>query len=189
LRLGKLSDGKSIGQIVNFSTHQVINKKKNSKFKEMEVSWEEYGRSTVQLPDSYDPEWKRNGREKEKEGKGKENELSLRSSSSPSPEIQITEKPKNGKKLPEIEFDVLTGSWNKITDEDRARWRTAFPAVDIEVELAKASSWLVANPANAKSRYRRFLTSWLSRAQDRAPRTTPAKPDGHGDAWSGVKRL
>lgn len=49
----------------------------------------------------------------------------------------------------------------------------AYPAVDVPREIAAADGWLVANPANAKKNGARFLTGWLLRAQERAPRAVP----------------
>jgi hypothetical protein len=44
----------------------------------------------------------------------------------------------------------------------------AYPAADLRVELAKAHEWLRANPAQARrSNWRRFVTGWLTRCQDR----------------------
>jgi hypothetical protein len=58
--------------------------------------------------------------------------------------------------------------WDGITDEDRVSWAKAYPACDIVTELAKAVEWILANPARGKkSNYRRFITNWLSRSQDR----------------------
>lgn len=58
----------------------------------------------------------------------------------------------------------------------------AFPAVDVPGEIRRAEAWLVANPKNKKSDGGRFLTGWLTRAQDRAPPvgggpSGPAAPD------------
>lgn len=47
-------------------------------------------------------------------------------------------------------------------------WKRRFPRVNVEGELAKAHSWLLANPKNRKRKYRRFLESWMSRAQKSA---------------------
>jgi hypothetical protein len=58
--------------------------------------------------------------------------------------------------------------WQGITDADRQEWRQAYPACDLTAELAKAGSWLKANPTRAhKSNWRRFVVSWLTRSQDR----------------------
>lgn len=58
--------------------------------------------------------------------------------------------------------------WQGITDGDREAWRTAYPACDIAQELARADQWLRGNPAKAKRKsWRRFVTGWLSRTQDR----------------------
>ena len=70
--------------------------------------------------------------------------------------------------------------WQGITDADRQEWRLAYPACDLEAELAKATAWLKANPAKAhKSNWRRFVVSWLTRSQDRGGthRTPGVRPD------------
>jgi uncharacterized protein YdaU (DUF1376 family) len=57
-------------------------------------------------------------------------------------------------------------------------WTSAFPAVDVQGELNRAAAWLIANPKNQKSNYARFLTNWLSRAQDKAPAVKTSAPPG-----------
>ena len=56
----------------------------------------------------------------------------------------------------------------------------AYPACDLTAELAKAASWLKANPTRAhKSNWRRFVVSWLTRSQDKGgtTRTPGVRPD------------
>ena len=56
-------------------------------------------------------------------------------------------------------------------------WKETYPAVDVPRVVREAYAWTVANPANRKSNWARFLTSWLKREQDRAPRVpTPPPP-------------
>ncbi|MEX0670872.1 MAG: hypothetical protein WD060_10495, partial [Pirellulales bacterium] len=58
--------------------------------------------------------------------------------------------------------------WEGIADTDRQEWAAAYPACDLAGELAKATSWLRANPTKAhKSNWRRFVVSWLTRSQDK----------------------
>lgn len=68
----------------------------------------------------------------------------------------------------DISLDADRG-WVGISETDRKTWASAYPAVAIDAELAKARAWAVANPKNRKSNWRRFLSAWLSRAQDKAP--------------------
>ncbi len=68
----------------------------------------------------------------------------------------------------DVRFDAASGTWS-ISDLLQGQWGSAYPAVDVQTELAKAGAWLLANPKNQKSNYARFLTNWLTRAQDRAP--------------------
>ena len=58
--------------------------------------------------------------------------------------------------------------WKGITDADRQEWATAFPGAVLAQELAKAASWLRANPQRAGRRnWRRFVVNWLQRCQDK----------------------
>jgi uncharacterized protein YdaU (DUF1376 family) len=63
------------------------------------------------------------------------------------------------------------GAWTGIPDALMATWKQAYPALSLDAELSKAAAWIIANPKNKKSNYARFLTNWLTRAQDHAPRT------------------
>lgn len=55
-----------------------------------------------------------------------------------------------------------------IEDKDKESWKKAYPACDVESELLKMIEWIKANPDRGKkSNYRRFITNWLSRQQDR----------------------
>ena len=68
----------------------------------------------------------------------------------------------------DVRFDAGSGVWS-VPDLMRSQWEAAYPATDLDTELAKAGAWLLANPKNQKSNYARFLTNWLTRSQDRAP--------------------
>lgn len=58
--------------------------------------------------------------------------------------------------------------WTGITDEDRADWVVAYPAVNQAQELAKAEQWLKGNPEKArKKKWRAFITRWFGKAQER----------------------
>ena len=57
--------------------------------------------------------------------------------------------------------------WQGVSDQDRADWAVAYPAVKVDQEMAKAHQWLLARPAKQKKRrWRAFLTSWLNRTQE-----------------------
>lgn len=77
--------------------------------------------------------------------------------------------------------------WSGITDADRQAWATAYPACDIGRQLAAMEQWLLANPAKAKkSAWRRFVTTWMGRSQDRggdARSNRAAKPAQKVESW------
>jgi hypothetical protein len=78
-----------------------------------------------------------------------------------------TSKPRAARSTaPRIAWTASDG-WQGITDDDRQEWREAFPGAVLDQELAKATSWLKANPSRAgKRNWRSFLVRWLSKCQD-----------------------
>lgn len=85
-----------------------------------------------------------------------------------------------------IVFDRSSGKFSKIPETLLGRWEEAYPAVDIPTEEAKAEAWLLANPKNQKSNYSRFLTNWLSRAQDKAPRVNGSGAAQQDESYTGI---
>lgn len=68
---------------------------------------------------------------------------------------------------PKINFNFKTSTWENITPGDIEPWKEAYPACDISVELKAMAEWLLSNPEKRKEQYRRFITNWLSRQQQR----------------------
>jgi hypothetical protein len=82
--------------------------------------------------------------------------------------------------LTKISF-LQGGVWGGITEEDKRAWVDAYPACNIAQELLAMLEWIKANPAKGKkSNYRRFITNWLSRRQEKggALRGIPEKGGG-----------
>jgi hypothetical protein len=86
-----------------------------------------------------------------------------------------------------IRFDADNGSFDGIEENQIEVWKKAFPAVDLNLEIAKASAWLIANPKQTKSNYNRFLTSWFTRCQDSGgTRVKDEKSSGKPDWAKGL---
>jgi uncharacterized protein YdaU (DUF1376 family) len=66
-----------------------------------------------------------------------------------------------------ITFDFETATFAGISDETIKAWTEAYPAVDVNRTILRSAEWLLANPNKRKKNYNRFLTSWLSRSQER----------------------
>ncbi len=76
---------------------------------------------------------------------------------------------KSGRKQETIFFSHEKGEFEGITEKDLQSWAIAYPSINLEQHIAKASQWLIANPSKAKkSRWRQYLTGWFGREQERA---------------------
>ena len=64
-------------------------------------------------------------------------------------------------------MQLVTGDTYQTVDSDVIAWQRAYPAVNVHQELAAMESWLDANPSRRKTKggIKRFINSWLSRAQ------------------------
>lgn len=62
------------------------------------------------------------------------------------------------------------GTEHQVTKADYDRYASLYPAVDVMQELRKMAGWLDGNPKNRKTKsgIKRFVNSWLARAQDKA---------------------
>lgn len=83
-----------------------------------------------------------------------------------------------------IDIPVRGGKKVDITESYCNQMQELYPAIDVRAEIRKAKAWLLNNPKNTKSDWKRFVGSWLSRAQDRArpvnnSRAAPGKTDNH----------
>jgi hypothetical protein len=88
----------------------------------------------------------------------------------PDPNITRINTTKNIKPIPKFTFTFEEG-FIGIPYEDMQRWIETYPAVFIAGEIKKAAEWLRSNPTKRKSNYRRFLTNWFSRTQERGGTT------------------
>jgi uncharacterized protein YdaU (DUF1376 family) len=78
--------------------------------------------------------------------------------------------------IAKIYFDFTEKSFKNITDSDKSAWAAAYPAVNVETELLRMAEWLLSNPDKKKKQYRRFITNWLSRKQERGGDRVQTKP-------------
>lgn len=76
---------------------------------------------------------------------------------------------------PAIEIPVVSGEKFPVFGEDVNEWAVAFPGVDVLAELKIMVEWCKSNPRKQKTLKgtRRFITSWLGRAQNSPRRNIP----------------
>lgn len=75
-------------------------------------------------------------------------------------------------KIPTAELPLNDGTMHPVYDDDIAKWRAAYPAVDVLGELRRMAAWLDANRARRKTArgINAFVVTWLTRCQDRPQR-------------------
>ena len=77
-----------------------------------------------------------------------------------------------------IRLPAIGNQFYSITEDQVAHWKELFPAIDVMQCLRKMVAWLESNPSNKKTvkGMPRFISGWLSREQDRAPRLAAVEP-------------
>lgn len=71
-----------------------------------------------------------------------------------------------------IKLPLINGDDYLVTKKYVKELKKLYPAVDVEQALRNMRGWLDSNPRNKKTPrgIKRFITSWISREQDKAPR-------------------
>lgn len=93
---------------------------------------------------------------------------SKRNVSVTAPETDTETDTERKKYIKKEKVEFINSLFQNIPDELMSKWRQSFPAIDIKQEIARAEAWVISNPKLKKSNWSRFLTNWMSRAQDRA---------------------
>jgi hypothetical protein len=183
LSLHQAKDSTPIGHITNFLRHQSISKPRRSELRPaLEASaTPPNASSTIRhtppgiLPESSETPLSGNGMEWN--GKGMEVVLAPHGAEPPpvpspgstmaSPKPSSEKKKKGGAADEALSWTAETG-WSGFTDTLMDELAAAYPACDIRRQMLVMEQWLKANPAKAKKQnWRRFVTNWLAKEQDR----------------------
>lgn len=113
------------------------------------------------------------------DSKGRDKGGAKASSSASTSVVEVGEEEGAALRLVESIAWTPDAGWTGISDTDRASWRAAYPACDINRQLAAMHEWLMRNPEKAhKRRWGRFVTNWMARSQEKGgdiqSRTTTA---------------
>lgn len=103
--------------------------------------------------------------------KSKEKESKENKSKYISPEVQSTP----GRTM--YELVLLNGDKHLVYEAEIEKYRSLYPAVDVEQEFRKMIGWLDSHPKNRKTvrGIGKFINGWLCRAQDSARPIQPEK--------------
>ncbi|MCD8011601.1 MAG: phage replisome organizer N-terminal domain-containing protein [Lachnospiraceae bacterium] len=79
-----------------------------------------------------------------------------------------------------IRLPLINHTEFAVTEDYVKELQELYPAADVKQELRKMRGWLDSNPKNRKTPrgIKRFITGWLAREQDRAPRKTGETQNG-----------
>ena len=155
-------DSVEYGCIPSFKRHQVINNRERPSELPEPLESRVIDASVTREPRvDHAGKAEGKGREGNMEGKGKDLFALDGTSSDPAREV--------------VEWNAQSG-FTGITEKDRAEWSAAFPSVNLDIQLARAHTWLVDNPAKKKKQVRRFVSGWLSRAQEKGGDIRANKP-------------
>lgn len=66
-----------------------------------------------------------------------------------------------------IQFDYKTGKYSKVTKRIFEQWESAYPDINLKLELKQSGQWLISNPTEKKDNMRGFINHWLKNAQER----------------------
>lgn len=89
--------------------------------------------------------------------------------------------------MPVFELPLNDGSMFGVPEDKYNDWLNLYPAVDVMQELRKMRGWLDGNPKKRKTKtgIMRFITGWLSRAQDSPhPTVETSRPSGYD--WDNI---
>ena len=128
---------------------------------------------------------KKGGRPSKKTS-GYENEENIKTSGyengKPNVNVNVKEKENIKELCPELEtstpasptfaqIPLNDGSLYNVTENDVDEFQQLYPGIDCRQEIRNMVGWSMGNPRNRKTKrgIRRFIHSWLSRSQNRAP--------------------
>lgn len=163
IALGMSDDQRAIGRVVNFGKHQRVDRPQPSQIKGSTHFHEDSTNPPRIIDEPSTGEWKGNGREEEGNG--------TRAASSDDSQPVVAEDLK-------LSWSLQTG-WVNFTDTLMDELAQAYPACHIRRQMLAMEQWLKSNPSKArKSNWRRFVTNWLERVQDRGGDLRASLPAG-----------
>lgn len=79
---------------------------------------------------------------------------------------------------------LIDGTEYAISAYEVENYKALYPAVDVEQQIRAMRGWLDANPKNRKTKsgIKRFINSWLTKEQNRAPRARDGTVPDSGES-------
>jgi hypothetical protein len=101
-------------------------------------------------------------------------------------EYILCAKPQAADAPPVISLPLNDGTFFDVSENDRTKWSQLYPNVDVVQQLRNMAGWCDSNPTKRKTRggIKRFITSWLSREQDKGGKAPQNKPFVYGDVFA-----
>lgn len=95
------------------------------------------------------------------------------------------------KPTPLVILPCIGNYQHPIFKDDINHYKELYPAVDILQQFKNMVGWLESNPQNRKTKngVKSFITRWLSRCQDKAPKEESTAFSSNYDNWNKPERL
>ncbi len=88
-------------------------------------------------------------------------------------------------KCDKIIFNKDNFTFEGIEEKDIQSWNEAYPGVNLKKEFARMSEWIQSNPTKGnKSRWRKFITTWLAKVSDQITQQEARK-----GAFQGIREV
>lgn len=148
-----------------FNSHQSISEAKRAKSKYPEIIEEIEHKNDISQET---PEIPKKCQENPAQDNIREDKLREDNKEYTAPDVLSKSGAEPKKNTPKITFNRERQEFVGITENDIDLWVEAYPAVKLDIEIKKMIDWILSAGAKGhKSNWRKFITNWFSRCQDR----------------------
>jgi len=175
-RLTGLSESFIYRALKYFESEQQIEQQKNNKFTLITIlNWDKYqgnGTTNEQQIEQQMNNQRTTSEQPVNTNKNDKNVKNDKNKEYTAPDVYKTSEAESeissSKNKKKISFNRDLHKFEGITEEDIELWCEAYPAVKLDVEIKKMIDWILsAGSKGYKSNWRKFITNWFSRCQDR----------------------
>jgi hypothetical protein len=171
-KLTGLSESKIYRALNYFESEQQIKQQKNNKFTLITIlNWSKYQGNGTAKEQQFEQQMNNQRTTSEQPvntNKNVKNDKNVKNKEYTAPDVLSKSGAEPKKATPKITFNREKQEFVGITESDIDLWVEAYPAVKLDTEIKKMIDWILSAGAKGhKSNWRKFITNWFSRCQDR----------------------